>query len=203
MLVGMNLPILGQEDDRAGRGGPRFWLLAVGLVLAGIAGYLGFVAYPRLDLPAGIGAGLLVLGAAAGMAAFFSPCSFPLLVTLLTREAGREGPPLRRAFGVALPMAIGATVFILGLGALVALGGRELAGSITFTSTAGRTLRVAVGSVLMLLGLIQSELVPLSFHAVGDRIGRPVAEAQARLRRRRPRTGLAVFGFGYLLAGFG
>lgn len=191
------------EPSSSGGGRLRYWLLAAGLVLAGLAGYLGYVAFPRFELPAGVGAGLLVLAAGAGVASFFSPCSFPLLVTLLTREAPREGRPAMRALRVALPLSIGAVAFVLGVGALIALGGRGFAGSVTFTSTAGRVLRIAVGSGLLLLGLVQAEIVPLSFHRLGDRIARPIHGAQARLRRRHPRTGLILFGFGYLLAGFG
>lgn len=197
----MKLPVVDPGSDRGGRG--PYLLLALGVVLAGLAGYVGYVAFPRFDLPAGVGAGLLVLAAGAGVASFFSPCSFPLLVTLLTREGTRKGRPVRRALRVALPLAIGAVAFVLGVGALIALGGRGLAGSVTFTSDAGRILRIAVGSLLLLLGLIQAELVPISFHRFGDRIARPVLAAQARLRRRHPVGGLVIFGFGYLLAGFG
>jgi cytochrome c biogenesis protein CcdA len=195
----VKLPLLG--NDGAGR--VRYWLLAAGLVLAGMAGYLGYVAFPRFDLAAGEGAGLLVLAAGAGVASFFSPCSFPLLVTLLTRESPGEGRPKVPALRVAVPLAVGAAAFVLGVGALIALGGRGLAGSVTFTSTAGRVLRVTVGSGLLVLGLVQAEIVPWSFHRLGDRIARPIVGAQARLRRRHPRGGLVLFGFGYLLAGFG
>ena len=197
----MKLPLLGPGDDGSGRG--RYWLLAAGLVVAGIAGYAGYVAFPRFDLAAGVGAGLLALAAAAGVASFFSPCSFPLLVTLLTREAARTGRPGVRSIRVAAPLSLGAVVFVLGVGALIALGGRGLAGSVTFTSTAGRVLRVAIGSGLILLGLVQAEVLPFSFHRLGDRIARPIVGAQARLRRRHPRAGMVLFGFGYLLAGFG
>jgi cytochrome c biogenesis protein CcdA len=181
----------------------RYWLLAAGLVLAAIAGYLGYLAYPRFELPAGIGAGFLVLAAGAGVASFFSPCSFPLLVTLLTRETPSRGKRWVSALGVAVPLSIGAVIFVLGVGALIALGGRSFTGSITFTSTAGRALRIAVGTGLVALGLVQSEIVPVSFHRLGDRVARPILQAQARLRRRNPRAGLILFGFGYLLAGFG
>jgi cytochrome c biogenesis protein CcdA len=197
----MKLPVLESGDEESGRG--RYWLLAAGLVLAGLSGYLGYVAFPRFDLAAGVGAGLLVLAAAAGVASFFSPCSFPLLVTLLTREATRDGRPGIRGLRVAVPLSVGAVVFVLGVGALIALGGRGLVGEVTFTSTAGRVLRIAVGSGLLLLGLVQAEILPFSFHRLGDRIARPVVGAQARLRRRHPRAGLVLFGFGYLLAGFG
>src|ERR671911_3017045 len=91
----MKLPVLGSGDEGSGRG--RYWLLAAGLVLAGLAGYLGYVAFPRFDLAAGVGAGLLVLAAAAGVASFFSPCSFPLLVTLLPREGADDAEVGRQA----------------------------------------------------------------------------------------------------------
>lgn len=137
------------------------------------------------------------------MASFFSPCSFPLLVTLLTREGSGQGGPAARALRVAVPLSVGAVIFVLGVGGLIALGGRGLAGSVTFTSVAGRILRIAVGSLLLVLGLIQAELLPISFHRFGDRIARPVLSAQDHLRRRHPLGGLVLFGFGYLLAGFG
>jgi cytochrome c biogenesis protein CcdA len=46
-----------------------------------LTGYAGYELYPRFDLPALEGASLLVLAAGAGVASFFAPCSFPLLVT--------------------------------------------------------------------------------------------------------------------------
>src|ERR687891_2550342 len=167
----------------SGSGRIRYGLLSLAVALAGLAGYVGYVTYPRFDLPSVSGAGLLALAAAAGVASFFSPCSFPLLVTLLTREAARTGRPGVRGIRVAAPLSLGAVVFVLGVGALIALGGRGLAGSVTFTSTAGRVLRVAIGSGLILLGLVQAEVLPFSFHRLGDRIARPIVGAQARLRR--------------------
>ncbi len=63
----------------------RYALLVVGVAVLAIAGYTGYELYPRFDLPAAEGAGLLVLATGAGIASFFAPCSFPLLVTLLSR----------------------------------------------------------------------------------------------------------------------
>lgn len=182
----------------------RVALLACGLVLVGIAGYAGFVAYPKGDAPAAAGAGILVLGAAAGLASFFSPCSFPLLVTLLAREARgtARGGRVRATLPPAAAFALGAAAFVLALGALIGLGGRSIAASVTFTSTPGRTLRIVVGSVLVLLGLVQSGVVRLDLHPV-ERAAAPLREAHARLRRRRPLAGFAVFGLAYLLIGFG
>jgi hypothetical protein len=70
----------------------RYLALTAGVVVVGLVGYLGFVVYPGLDLAAGVGVGLIALAAAAGIASFFSPCSFPLLVGMpLTPVAVFEG----------------------------------------------------------------------------------------------------------------
>lgn len=183
----------------------RLALLAGAVAIAALAGYAGYVAYPRFGLPGTSGAGLLALAAAAGIASFFSPCSFPLLVTLLARTTQAEpdrGRRLRRAalFGGAL--SLGAAVFVLGLGALIALGGRGLASSVTFTSIAGRSIRGLVGAALILLGLVQLGVLRAPFHVV-ERLAHPLSQRQARLRREHPVAGFAVFGFAYMLAGFG
>jgi cytochrome c-type biogenesis protein len=173
------------------------------MVVAG-AGYVGYVVYPRFDLPAADGLGLLGLAATAGVASFFSPCSFPLLVTLLARQAlddEEEGRSARPAvFGGSL--ALGAAVFMLLAGLVIALGGEALFAGVTFTSTAGITIRVVVGVLLVSLGLIQLGVIPVSMHAV-SRVAQPLLRSQARMRRERPVAGFAVFGFSYVLAGFG
>lgn len=65
---------------------PHYLFLVIAVLLLAFAGYVGDVLYPRFDLPAVGGAGLLVLSSAAGLASIFSPCSFPLLSTLLARQ---------------------------------------------------------------------------------------------------------------------
>ncbi|MGH2654096.1 MAG: cytochrome c biogenesis protein CcdA [Actinomycetota bacterium] len=181
------------------RGRLRFALLAGAVAVAALAGYAGYVAYPRFGLPASVGVGLLALAAGAGVASFFSPCAFPLLLTLLSRQV--RGRPAA-AVGFAATFSVGAVAFLLALGVLIAAGGAGIAASITFTSGPGIAIRVVVGLALVLLGLIQAEVLPLSFHAA-ERLTRPFFEAQARLRRRHPAAGAALFGFGYLGIGFG
>jgi cytochrome c-type biogenesis protein len=167
-------------------------------------GFVGYVLYPRFDFPGVEGVGLLGLAAAAGVASFFSPCSFPLLVTLLARQAvadSEAGRPARPAiFGASL--ALGAAVFMLMAGLVIALGGEALFAGVTFTSTTGITIRVVVGVLLIFLGLIQIGVVPLSMHAVSG-VVQPLLKQQARLRRERPVLGFTMFGFAYVLAGFG
>lgn len=183
----------------------RYGLLVLGVAALALAGYVGYELYPRFDLPAAEGAGLLILATGAGIASFFAPCSFPLLVTLLSRPAGRrrsattEARPL--VFGAAL--AAGAAAFLLLSGVVIALGGRAFFESVTFTSTAGRTLRIIVGSLLIVLGLIQLGVFAASSFHVVEGVTKNLNRSQARLRREHPVAGYLAFGFFYLLAGFG
>src|SRR5918996_21871 len=153
----------------SGRSRTRYVVLAGAVALAGLAGYVGYVVYPRFDLPSVTGAGLLLLAAGAGVASFFSPCSFPLLLTLLAREVGGE-PPSRR------------------LRSALVFAGAFSVGAVAF--------------VLVLLGLIQAEVVPVSFHVL-ERVAQPLLQRQAGFRRRHPVAGFAAFGFAYLIIGFG
>ena len=197
-----------RSDGKDARPGvtSRYGLLVVAALAVAVAGYGGYVLYPRFDLPAAQGAGLLGLAAAAGIASFFSPCSFPLLLGLLGRQAVRqasdgEGAAARPAvFGGAL--ALGAAVFMILAGVVIGLGGQALFAGVTFTSVAGIAIRSVVGVLLIGLGLMQIGRLRLSMHAV-ERAARPLSRRSARLRRERPVVGFAVFGFSYVLAGFG
>lgn len=191
------------EPSPARHAGP-YGLLALALLLVGAAGYAGYELYPRFDLPSAQGATLLLLAAGAGIASFFSPCAFGLLVTLLARrtEDGESRPGLARLLRFAAGMSLGASLFVLAVGGVIALGGSGLVAGVTFTSPAGRALRLAVGALLLLLGLVQLELLPNPLHRVEEWV-KPLQRLSARQRRQRPFWGYVLFGFGYLLAGFG
>ncbi len=183
------------------RGRARWALLTAGTLLVGLTGYGGFRLYPTIGPATGLG--LLVVAAAAGFAAFFSPCSFPLLLTLVARQAAEKGSHrIRSAFRFATGASLGATAFLLGFGLLLSLVGATVTDYITFNSTLGRVLRVVVGLVLIVMGLVQLGKVRLSFSRV--------ASLAAPIERRRSETGErqwflnhVLFGFGYLMAGFG
>lgn len=197
------------EAGRA-RGSPALWYgaLALGVAILAIAGYLGYELYPRFDLPAAQGIGLFFLAAGAGIASFFSPCAFPLLVTLLARETGVERGAVRprealaRSLTFAAALSVGAAAFLLVTGALIALGGGPIFAGVTFTSGAAMVIRAIVGLFLIALGLAQLGVLPYPLHAV-EHWARPLLRAHARFRRRNAVLGLGLFGFGYLLAGFG
>lgn len=178
----------------------RYALLVGATAVAAVAGYAGYVLYPRFDLPPVTGASLLALSAAAGIASFFSPCSFPLAVTLLAREAKPGGQG--RLTRLTLWLGSGALAFLVLSGVLIAAGAGAFFKEVTFTSAAGITIRAIVGLLLIFFGLIQMNVVRVSLLAV-EGAARPMLARQARLRRDRPALAFGLFGFGYLLAGFG
>jgi cytochrome c-type biogenesis protein len=192
------------ERGTAGGAAARYGVLIAAVLAVAIAGYAGYVLYPRYDLPAAEGAGLLGLAAAAGIASFFSPCSFPLLLGLLGRRAARgaegEGTARPLVFGGAL--ALGAATFMILAGVVIGLGGQALFAGVTFTSPAGIAIRAIVGVLLIVLGLAQIGRLSLPLGAV-RRLIRPLDRRQAKLRRERPVAGFTLFGFLYVLAGFG
>lgn len=178
----------------------RYAILVAATVAVAVAGYGGYVLYPRFDLPAASGVTLLLLSVAAGIASFFSPCSFPLAVTLLAREThpGEQA----RLTRLTLWLGLGALAFLILAGGLIAVGAGVFFKEVTFTSAAGITIRAVVGSLLILLGLVQLNILPVSLLAVED-AAKPLLARQAHLRSERPAAAFALFGFAYLLAGFG
>lgn len=187
----------------------RYGVFVVAVVLLGAAGYGTYVLYPRFNLPAVDAVGLAVLSLAAGTAAFFSPCSFPLLATLLIREATESHERnagqqivLRKALTHAAALSLGSVIFLMLIASVIAAGGQAVVERVTFTSLTGRIIRTIVGALLIIFGLVQLEVLRLPFGRVAS-LARPLLQAQARTRRRAPVAGFAIFGFAYLVAGFG
>jgi cytochrome c biogenesis protein CcdA len=168
-----------------------------GVLLVGAAGYLGFVAFVTSD-GAG-GSSVLVLGALTGFAAFFSPCSFPLLLTFLSRRADESrGSAVRSSLRVGL----GAALMFALIGVATVIAGASVGELLGFEETSGRAFRLVLGGVLILLGLKQARLANIrmrwmdSFASVA---GRRFDPSRASTRA----GGDVLYGFGYLLAGFG
>ncbi len=175
----------------------RFTATTVGVVVVGIAGYAGFVAFVRSDR--GVAVGVMVLAAATGFAAFFSPCSFPLLLTFLTRRsADSSGAALLSAVRVAA----GAALLLASVAVVIAVGGTAVGGVIEFDSTAGRLFRLGVGTLLVLFGLRQTRLWGVRMRWL-DRVATPSSRVFDPTKVSGRAGGDVVYGFGYLLAGFG
>ncbi len=189
----------------------RYATLAFVVLVSGLVGYLGFVIYPSLDQSAGVGAGLIVLASAAGVASFFSPCSFPLLVGMLGRplaeraETGERRQPTRNSLAFATALSLGVVAFLALLGTAIAVGGDAIIKDVTFTSTTGRILRVTVGTFLILVGLVQLGRISVPLRrfepALKGFLVRQRRESRGHGKPELLRFGL--FGFAYLAAGFG
>ena len=97
-----------------------FFVLTVVILGAALIGLGLFRRYPFILAETGTLSGLYLVAIAAGAGALFSPCSFPLLVTLLARDVDDGGHRmLWRQVGA---FAVGVTLFLLLLGGVVALG---------------------------------------------------------------------------------
>lgn len=192
----------------AGNGPDRrflgLFLVTAGVLGVALAGYGGFRWSGRLDLSPEAAAGLVVLAVVTGFAAFFSPCSFPLLLGLLTGRARASMSRRSPAEGVrsALAMGVGAIVFLLAVGAVVGLAGRGIADIVGLTSTPGRILRGVVAAVIAAAGLVQLGVLRVPLGRVA-RLVAPIDMRRAAITDQHPRSGDVRYGFGFLLAGFG
>jgi cytochrome c biogenesis protein CcdA len=193
-----------EKDSRHPNTRQRFVLLSLLTLAVALAGYFGYVVYPRFHLPSLTGGALLLLAAAAGIASFFSPCSFPLLLSILARAPGVASDRSRAtaSLAYAAALALGAAVFLILAGLVIALLGTALFAGVTFTSTAGRVIRAAVGVVLIFFGLVQLNRMRFEFRALEPAV-HGTLRRQAAFRHEHPLPGFFLFGFGYILAGFG
>lgn len=140
------------ENDAARQ---KFALLVLLVVLVAAAGMAGIRFYRGSQLPSGTGVAFFALAAAAGMVAFFAPCSFGLLFSFLSRQvkpdpAMSTGDALRRALVFGGSMDFGAAVFVLGVGLLIALAGQASATALKHGTLAERILlHWGVGTLLI------------------------------------------------------
>lgn len=178
--------------------------LALAALLA--AGYLVFRVFAgtlRHD-PGAVG--LAVFALVAGVATFFSPCSFPLLPAFVAkvRELQEGGAsPGASPGGLAGSAALGALAFAALLGLIAWLAGLSRLGGLRISSgdpsPVSRALRGGLGALMLLLGFVH----------LGGRMPRvPGAARLAEVGRDRgvagrPRLGLLLYGLGYALAGIG
>ncbi len=130
-LAAIGFPVEGTPvRDGAWRKWGLLLLAALGAVVLGWLGYrLGFWRFVTgVAMPQAFGRyNLLVLAAGAGVAAFFSPCVFPLLPGYVTYDLGLQagrGNRLVRSVALGAAAALGVIAVNAAIGAVIALLGR-------------------------------------------------------------------------------
>ncbi len=102
----------------------------------------------------------------------------------------------------ALRVGAGAAALLGVLAVIIAGGGAALASVVEFDSVSGRVFRLAIGLVLIALGLRQAHLLGVRMRWIDG-----VAGSASRIFDSSSVSGRArgdvAYGFGYLLAGFG
>ena len=192
-----------REQLKRSRLRARMTLLVVVTLIVGIAGYVGFRVFRQFDVGGASGVGLIVVAATVGIASFFSPCSFPLLLTTLSRQAATDSDHrMRGALRFAAGASIGAVAFVGAFGLVLSLGGGVIAQQFTFASTQGRILRVVVGVFLIVMGLAQLGRVRIPFGNLAQ-LAQPIDRRRAAIGDETKFSSNILYGFGYLIAGFG
>lgn len=167
-------------------------------VLVAVAGYVVFRFFAVEVKPDPWNWGLPVFSVLAAFAAFFSPCSFPLLPGYVSHVASGSSPKRRAAVRPAL----GVAVFGLLLGAVVALAGTAVASSFSVRSGDPSLVvlgvRGAIGVALVGLGIyaVLGRTIPTGWL---DHLARPIQPGDDPDPGRR----LTLYGFGYVAAGLG
>ncbi|MCL1593401.1 MAG: hypothetical protein M3132_03500 [Actinomycetia bacterium] len=191
-----------REELKRSRLRARMLLLFAATITVGLAGYVGFRVFRQFDVGGATGIGLAVVAATVGIAAFFSPCSFPLLLTALTRQITAEPEHrTKEALKFASGASIGAVTFVAGFGLLLSLGGGAIANLFSVESAQGRVLRVVVGVVLIVMGLVQLRVINMRFSGM-TRLAEPVDRRRAAIGDETKFSSHVLYGFGYLAAGF-
>jgi cytochrome c biogenesis protein CcdA len=178
----------------------RWTVVSSGVLFVGLGGYLGFVTFIESGSAPGVGAGVMGLAMATGFAAFFSPCSFPLLLTFLSRQY--ETGSRQKVFMSSLVVGLGAVAFLAVVGLILAVAGESLTRIVGFDTLTGRIFRASIGALLLFLGLRQANLIKVRdrvFDSIAGSSARRFDPARYASQTRRD----FVYGFGYLLAGFG
>jgi cytochrome c biogenesis protein CcdA len=182
----------------------RALLTITTITLVAIAGYGGFRFAATLDLGTEAGAGLVALAVITGFAVFFSPCSFPLLVAMLAgpNRASNAAQRRRESLTAAIAVGAGASLFLLAVGIIVGVAGEAVVQSVGFSTTPGRILRGAVAAVILAAGLTQLGVLQLPLGRV-TRFAQPIDRHRVKLSGQHQHAAQVLYGFGFVVAGFG
>ena len=171
------------------------------IALITMLGYLGFRFYHILSISSFSEYGLYFLALVAGVAAFFSPCSFTLLPAYISASYGniQEGD---KKIGYIFSAAAGVLSFSIILGIVVtAIGKATSIATFGLAATSPDVylviFRVFVGAILIFFGFMQ-----ISNATMHNRFTDGIAQ-RFNLKQKEKFWKFYMYGFGYTLAGIG
>lgn len=171
------------------------------IALITMLGYLGFRFYHILSISSFSEYGLYFLALVAGIAAFFSPCSFTLLPAYISASYGniQEGD---KKIGYIFSAAAGVLSFSIILGIVVtAIGKATSIATFGLAATSPDVylviFRVFVGAILIFFGFMQ-----ISNATMHNRFTDGIAQ-RFNLKQKEKFWKFYMYGFGYTLAGIG
>jgi cytochrome c-type biogenesis protein len=186
----------------------RGWALLTILVGGLVAiGYSVFVFFIKGFSPTAGTVSLLAFAIVAGIATFFSPCSFPLMPGYLTRHLeviDRDPKKMRMSvLSNGLAAAAGVFLFDMILGLAIVLIGSSFAGSLGISGPSPnlyvRIFRGAVGAFLVALGVLNLRGTGIFHNDSLTSIGRRLL----RNGELKPSREMFAYGFGYVSVGIG
>ncbi len=194
------LPVIDSGTHRSHRVKFGFTILAIATIT--LLGYLAFVVFLKDIAPSFSLYSLYFVATVAGIATFFSPCSFPLLPGYLSfYYNARESQNKEKAFYYGSLAAAGVVSSNMVLGVLIASLGQGFASAFSVSSpnpsNFTRILRIGIGGFLVILGAVQ--LSNRTFH---NRMVDSLAKGFSRNATRGGKR-LYLYGFGYTAAGIG
>lgn len=182
--------------------GKVYYVIIILLIaLITMLGYLGFRFYHILSISSFSEYGLYFLALVAGIAAFFSPCSFTLLPAYISASYGniQEGD---KKIGYIFSAAVGVLSFSIILGIVVtAIGKATSIATFGLAATSPDVylviFRVFVGAILIFFGFMQ-----ISNATMHNRFTDGIAQ-RFNLKQKEKFWKFYMYGFGYTLAGIG
>ena len=179
----------------------QFFVILIALIVLSIGGYFGFRTFAAETQNLFATYSIYIVAVIAGIATFFSPCSFGLLPGYLAFYS-RTAKKRKSTVYYGLLAALGLVTFNILLGLAIALAGSGFAKE--FSIAGGGTLspvtliiRTSIGLLLLLLGIAQFfhlQIFPRFLLQAGQKITE---------KKRTPEASLYFYGFGYNLANIG
>jgi len=172
-------------------------LLLIAIVISGYFIFIFFVTNVAKSFES---YNLILLAIVAGLATFFSPCSFPTLPAYLTSFFKEKGK-VEKTIYLGIATSLGIVTFNIIFGSLIGILGQNFAQSFSLSGNNPniyvRIFRGIIGILLILLGIFQYRGLE-AFHKLI-----PIGQRIVSLNKASPYKSTYTYGFAYNIIGIG